>query len=103
MILAGKDKNKMEDVKKELSLEFYLKDLGKLSYFMGMSIVQKQKEKVTWMGQPAYTQKLLTKIGMNDCKPVKTPVDPGHQLVKASEDEKALDQPSYQSVVVLCN
>ena len=99
MILAGKDETKMENVKKELSSKFEIKDLGELSYFLGMSIVQKQEEKVTWMGQPAYTQKLLTKTGMNDYKPVKTPVDPGHRLVKASEDEEALDQPLYQSVV----
>ena len=99
MILAGKDETKMEKVKKELSSKFDIKDLGELSYFLGMSIVQKQEEKVTWMGQPTYTQKLLTKTGMNDCKPVKTPVDPGHRLVKASEDEEALDQPLYQSVV----
>jgi hypothetical protein len=99
MILAGKDETKMENVKKELSSRFDIKDLGELSYFLGMSIVQKREEKVTWMGQPAYTQKLLTKTGMIDCKPVKTPVDPGHRLVKASEDEEALDQPLYQSVV----
>ena len=99
MILAGKDKSKMENVKKELSSKFDIKDLGKLSYFLGMSIVQEQEGRVTWMGQMAYTQKLLTKTGMNDCKPVKTPVDPGQRLVKASEDERALDQPLYQSVV----
>ena len=99
MILAGKDESKMENVKKELSSKFDIKDLGRLSYFLGMSIVQEQEGMVTWMGQPAYTQKLLTKTGMNDCKPVKTPVDPGQRLVKASEDERALDQPLYQSVV----
>ena len=38
-------------------------------------------------------------MGMSDCKPVKTPVDPGNRLVKAAEDEEALDQPLYQSVV----
>ena len=98
-ILAGKDKNKMKCVKEELSSKFDIKDLGKLRYFLGMSIVQNQEGKVTWMGQPTYIQKLLTKIGMNDSKPVKTPVDPGHRLVKANEDEEALDQPLYQSVV----
>ena len=46
-----------------------------------------------WIGQPAYTEKLLTKMGISDCKPVKTPVDPGNRLVKAAEDEEALDQP----------
>ena len=99
LILAGKDEIRMEYVKKELSSKFNIKDLGKLSYFLGMSIVQSQEDKVTWMGQPTFTQKLLTKMGMSDCKPVKTPVDSGSRLVKALEDEEALDQQSYQSVV----
>ena len=65
MILAGKDESKMENVKKELSSKFDIKDLGRLSYFLGMSIVHEQEGRVTWMGQPAYIQKLLTKTGMN--------------------------------------
>ena len=56
MILAGKDEAKMKRVKEELSSRFDIKDLGKLSYFLGMSIVQDEKKKVTWMGQPAYTE-----------------------------------------------
>ena len=31
------------------------------------------------MGQPTYTEKFLSKMGMNNCKPVSTPAD---QLVK---------------------
>ena len=48
MVLAGKDKTKISEVTKE-----------------------------TYMGRPSYTEKLLTKMGMSDCKLVKTPVDPG--------------------------
>ena len=99
MFLAGKDAARMKSVKQQLSSKFDIKDLGKLSYFLGMSIVQNLEERRTWMGQPTYTEKLLTKMGMGDCKPVKTPVDPGNRLMKASEDEKALDQQSYQSLV----
>ena len=99
MILAGKDKAKMKAVKEELSSKFDIKDLGKLSYFLSMSIVQNQEEGETWIGQPTYTEKLLTKMGMSDCKPVKTPVDQGNRLVKADEDEEALEQLPYQSVV----
>ena len=36
---------------------------------------------------------------MSDCKPVKMPVNPGSHLVKASSDEEAVDQQSYQSLV----
>ena len=48
------------------------------------------------MGQPAYTERLLAEQGMSDCKPVRTP---GSHLVKATEDEEALDQQLYQSLV----
>ena len=64
-----------------------------------MSIVQDQEKKETWIGQPAYTERLLTEMGMSECKPVKTPMDPGNHLVKATEDMEALDQQSYQSLV----
>ena len=98
LILAGKDEAKMKRVKEELASEFDIKDLGRLSYFLGMSIAQDQKKKI-WMGQPTYTKKLLSKMGMNDCKPVSTPADPSSHLVKAAEDEETVDQPLYQSLV----
>ena len=49
------------------------------------------------MVQPGYTEKLLTKMGMSDCKPVKTPVDASSHLVKATEEEEAVDQQSMVS------
>ena len=68
MVLAGR-KTRIGKVKKELASKFDIKDLGELSYFLGISVVRNQGE--TWMGQPGYTEKLLTKMGMSDCKPVK--------------------------------
>ena len=67
-------------------------DLGELSYFLDISIIQNQEKKTTWIGKPTYTETLLTKMGMSDCNPVKTPVDPGNHLKKASDEESALDQ-----------
>ena len=99
MILAGKNESKMRSVKEELTSRFDIKDLEKLSYFLGMSIVQDQEKKETWIGQPTYAEKLLTKMGMSECKPVKTPADPANRLVKAAEDEQAVDQQLYQSLV----
>ena len=52
LILAGKDKAKMKRVKEELASEFDIKDLGKLSNFLGMSIIQDQEKKKIWMEQP---------------------------------------------------
>ena len=36
---------------------------------------------------------------MSDSKPVGTPADPGSHLLKATEDEEALEQKQYQSLV----
>ena len=93
MILAGKNEAKLKSIKDELSSKFDIKDLGKLSYFLGMSIVCNQEEKKTWIGQPAYTEKLLTKMGMSNCRPVTTP------RKSSCEDDEPLDQQSYQSLI----
>jgi len=68
MILAGKDEATLKTVKDALSSKFEIKDLGRLSYFLGISIVCNQEDKKTWMGQPAYTEKLLSRMGMSECR-----------------------------------
>ena len=72
-MLAGSSEEKIQEIKAALSRKFDIKDMGKLHYFLGMTIVQKENE--IWIGQPAYTQNLLEKYGMQNCKSVKTPVD----------------------------
>ena len=99
MILAGKNEAKLKSVKDELSSKFDIKDLGKLSYFLGMSIICNQEEKKTWIGQPAYTGEQLIKMGMSDCRPVTTQMESGNHLVKASEDDEPLDQQLYQTLI----
>lgn len=56
-------------------------------------------ELTTWIGQPTNVNKLLEKQKMSDCKPVGTHVNPGSHPVKATEDEEAVDQQEYQSLV----
>ena len=51
---------------------------------------------LSWKGQPAYTKKLLTEMGMADFK---TPVNPNSHLMKATEEVVRLDQQVYQSLV----
>ena len=99
MVLAGKDKRRMKHVKQELSSRFNIKDLGKLRYFLGMSVIQDQEKKESWIGQPKYVERLLTEMGMSNCKPVKTPMGPGNRLVKATDNMEVLNQQSYQSLV----
>ena len=97
-ILQEKAMKEMTEIKRALSKRFDVKDMGELHYFLGVNITQNQKGDV-WIGQPVYTQDILTKFGMSEAKPVSTPVDTGTKLVKATDDSSEVDQGLYQSAV----
>ena len=59
IILAGKTVKQLEEIKRHLSQEFDIKDLGKLGYFLGMKVVQDEGSQSIWIGQPAYAENLL--------------------------------------------
>ena len=96
---AGKTDRQLQDVKSALCKKFEIKDMGRLHYFLGMSVVQDEECKSIWIGQPAYTNNLLTKYGMQNCKAVSTPVESGDKLKVANETDECVDQQLYQSSV----
>lgn len=99
IVLATKKEKKLNDVKQALAKRFDIKDMGKLHYFLGMKVIHNTEANKVWIGQPAYTQNILQKFGMENAKPVKTPVDTSTKLVKATEVEESVDQRLYQSAV----
>ena len=52
IILAGRSEDRVKEVKAALSQKFKIKDMGKLHYFLGMSVVQNEQNKTVWNGQP---------------------------------------------------
>ncbi|KAI3815032.1 hypothetical protein L1987_14684 [Smallanthus sonchifolius] len=56
-----------------LSSEFAMKDLGPLSYFLGISV--KRTGNTMFLSQQNYAQDIINRAGMTSCKPVVTPVD----------------------------
>lgn len=99
IILAGENDKKINDVKRALGAKFNIKDMGKLHYFLGMKIIQDKKTGNVWIGQPAYVESILKKFGMDNSKPVGTPIDPNTKLTKATDDEQSIDQQLYQSAI----
>ena len=76
-----------------------MKDLGPLHHFLGGTAIQDQSTGNIWLGQPLYTEKLLLKFGMSDCKPVRTPVNQDVKLTQCESDDDVYDQKSYQAMV----
>ena len=99
IILAGKSEKKMADIKKALSDKFEMKDLGELHYFLGVKVIQDRKKGNIWIGQPVYTKNILQKFGMENAKPISTPVAVNTKLTLKTEDSEYFDKETYQSAV----
>ena len=99
MTLSSQCKTRIKTLKKELDLgeKFHIKDLGLFRYFLGISV--EQVEEGVWIGQPNYTRELLRRYGMEECKPVGTPMNTSQQLTQAKDGEESVDRTRYQSLI----
>ena len=66
---------------------------------MGLKVIQDKKSGSVWIRQPAYTESVSQKFGMENAKAIDTSVDAGTNLVKAIEESESVDQQQYQSNV----
>ena len=99
IILAGKSEKKMADIKEALSDKFEMKDLGELHYFLGVKVIQDHKKGTIWIGQPVYTENILQKFGMENAKPISTPVAVNTKLMLKNENSEYFDKETNQSTV----
>eukprot|EP00253_Pinus_taeda_P008625 PITA_08625 len=76
--------------------EFEMSLLGKLTYFLGLQ-VQQNKDNI-FLSQTKYLKKILKKYGMEDSKPICTPMVTGCSL-SANDESAAVHQPTYRSMV----
>ncbi|RVW56704.1 Retrovirus-related Pol polyprotein from transposon RE1 [Vitis vinifera] len=79
IVITGSDQEGIQRLKQHLFNHFQTKDLGKLKYFLGLEIAQSSSGVV--MSQRKYALDILEEIGMLECKPVDTPIDPNVKLV----------------------
>lgn len=96
MIITGNDTEEMENLRKQLFLDFEMKDLGPLKYFLGIEVLRSNKG--IFICQKKYTLDLLTEAGMLECKPVDTPIAVNHKLQIIDGAEEA-DREQYQRLV----
>ena len=99
IILAAKNEKQLKQVKENLSNKYDIKDLGELKYFLGIKVEQNKESGSIWIGQPAYTENLLKRLGMQDSKPTSTPAEVSSKLKPAPSQAEPVNQTEYQSAV----
>ena len=96
IIVTGSDSKRIEGVIGKLSGAFALKDLGNLSYFIGIQVIRNQNSIL--LSQAKYVQDLLAKTEMENCKGIESPFSIAEKLKK---DECAkLNNPSFYKSVI---
>lgn len=66
LIITGAKKEDIETFKQEMTSLFRMSDLGLLSYYLGIEVMQEGG--VIKLSQSAYTAKLLERAGLSACK-----------------------------------
>ena len=72
-----------------MAAKFEMTDLGKLTYYLGIEVIQSEYGIV--LKQERYATKILEEAGMNECNAVQTPMDSGVKFSKAEEEEDDLE------------
>ncbi|GAA0155215.1 hypothetical protein LIER_12992 [Lithospermum erythrorhizon] len=102
MLIVETDLQKINMLKKELSLKLAMKDLGETKQILGMRIIRDRNS--LRLTQEEYLKKVIKRFNMLDAKPVSTPIAAHFQLLveQSLETENELmymDKVPYASAV----
>jgi hypothetical protein len=89
-------------VKTALSKQFSMTDLGECSYYLGMTIRRDRTNRLIYLGQRAYVEKVLKDHDLwSNVKTAAVPINPGTKLIPASSGYQASDtlRTRYQQAV----
>ncbi|XP_057730183.1 uncharacterized mitochondrial protein AtMg00810-like [Arachis stenosperma] len=74
MIITGDDVDGISDLKASLHRTFEMKDLGSLSYFLGLEVISTNDG--IYLSQAKYASDLLARTGITDSRTESTPLEP---------------------------
>ncbi|XP_057247570.1 uncharacterized mitochondrial protein AtMg00810-like [Beta vulgaris subsp. vulgaris] len=94
IILTASSDTLLQSIISKLSSEFAMKDLGALSYFLGVVVTRHAGG--LFVSQRKYAAEIIDRAGMSSCKPSSTPVDTKPKLSSTSSAPYA--DPSYIAV-----
>ena len=100
LLIIGKDKTEIQELKDRLSTRFSMSDLGPVAYYLGMAVTRDRSNRILRIGQQSYLEEAIRTAGLWDSAPQLTPMGT-ERLEPAGEDYNALPlfKAEYQSYV----
>jgi transposase InsO family protein len=98
IIVGSSNQELINQTKQTLHDKFKMDDRGKLQWFLGIDF-QRLSNGHYQMSQERYTEAILKRFNMADCKPANTPADKGIYLTKATDDDKLDNSFPYRQAI----
>jgi hypothetical protein len=96
IIFGSTNKDYCKEFSELMSKEFEMSMIGELAFFLGFQV--KQMREGIFISQEKYTNVLLKRFKMEECKPIKTPM-PSNGHLDLDEGDKPIDQTLYCSMI----
>jgi hypothetical protein len=77
--------NSINNVKTFLNSEFEMIDLGEIQFCLGIQVICKRTMKTISLGQINFIEDIFKCVGMEECRPISTPLDIISRLCKFDE------------------
>ena len=98
MLIAGSSIKEINNLKKQLSKQFVMKDLGATKQILGIRIIRDKANGTLKLSQLEYVKKVLSKFNMNEAEPVSTPLG-SHFKLNKEQSPKTEEERDHMSKV----
>lgn len=95
-IIFGGNDEASNKFSKYMKNEFEMSMIGEMKFFLGLQIFQNKEG--MFISRTKYLKDLLKRFGLENCKPVGTPMVTGHKLSRKDETP-AVEQKNYRSMI----
>ena len=98
-IICSNDTSTLCAEKQRLREAFEMDDRGEIHHILGMEVIRDRKNRVLTIDQKTYLKDVLKRFGMEECRPVATPIEPGKNFTKRRDDEEPADETMFQAAI----
>ena len=99
ILLFSSNMSMMSEEKKRLNKRFVVIDQREVHYVLGMLVKRNRHKRTMTINQENFLKGILKRYGMQDCKPVSTPLEARRKFQKLSEEETPVEVKKYQQMI----
>ncbi len=98
LLIAGNSRSVLDDVKKELSSQYKMKDLGEAKEFLGICITRDRGQNVLRIDQSLYAYKILERFHMENAKGCDSPMSTNLDSLTEESEPLSTEFPYRESI-----